>query len=342
MSAERRPLLLAAALAAVLAAVPAFADDFVLSVLAVVFRTAFVGIAWNLMMGYAGQLSLGHALYFGTGAYLVGVLAIRHGVSPWLGMAAAFAVPAALGTAIGALGYRFAVRGVYFALLTIAFAEFARIVFEHWEYVGKAGGLYFPALAAGNLPLESLRGGARFFYYALLVLMLAGWGLAAVLVASPLGYRWRAVREDEDAARAIGVPALRVKLAAVALSGGLTGIAGGWFGLMSGSLFPDSVLGMQVSIEMIVAPILGGLGTLFGPILGAAIAVPLGELSRDLSQQFHLNGLNLLIYGALLMAMVWIAPQGCWPWLAARLGLGRRRPDVPLERGRPAVGTGAP
>lgn len=320
----RRQLAAAAAFTLVLALLPAFASDYHLSVLALIFLSAFVGIAWNLMMGFAGQLSLGHALYFGVGAYIVAILSERYGVTPWLGMVAAFGASAALGAAIGALGFRFAVRGVYFALLTIAFAEFARIVFEHWEFVGRSGGFYLKAMAPDNNPLLSLRGGATFYYYALLVLLVAGWALSMALVRSSIGYRWRAIREDEDAARALGVRAFRFKLLVVALSGGLTGVAGGWFGLMGGSLFPDSVLGMRISIDMIVAPVIGGMGTLFGPILGAFIIIPLNEWSRDLAQAFNINGLNLLIYGLLLMAVIIIAPAGCWPWLARKLCLADR------------------
>ncbi|MCZ7562723.1 MAG: branched-chain amino acid ABC transporter permease [Burkholderiales bacterium] len=313
----------AAAFLAVLALVPAAADDFQLSVLALIFLFAYIGIAWNLMMGYAGQLSLGHALYIGVGAYTVAILAERYGVTPWLGMPVAFALCAALAALTGALGFRFAVRGVYFALLTIAFAEFTRIVFEHWEFVGKTGGFFLRALGPDNRPWSSLRGDATFFYYALLCTLALGWALSAALVSSRIGYEWRAIREDEDAARAIGVRAFRMKVLAASISGGLTGIAGGWFALLGGSLFPETVLGMRMSIDVIIAPIVGGLGSLSGPILGAFIVVPLNELSRDLAQHFNINGLNFLIYGALLMMIVLFAPHGLWPPIARLLRLHR-------------------
>jgi branched-chain amino acid transport system permease protein len=272
-------------------------------------------------MGFAGQLSLGHALYFGIGAYVVALLSERYGVSPWLAMIPAAVLPAAFGLIIGVLGFRFTVRGVYFALLTIAFAECARILFEHWSFVGKTGGLFLKALTPANQPLLSLRGGALFFYYALLLTMLLAWLISALLVRSHIGYAWRAIREDEDASRALGVKVLRMKLLAVAISAAFTGVAGAWFALMNGSLFPDSVLGMQMSINLIVAPIVGGLGTLFGPILGALIIVPINELSRNLAQTFSINGLNLLVYGLLLMVVIKVAPQGCWPGIAQHLRL---------------------
>lgn len=318
-----------------MALLPLFVGKFVLTVMALIFLYAFVGQAWNLMMGFAGQLSLGHSLYFGVGAYVVAVLAQTAGVTPWLGMIPAFILSAAIGAVVGALGFRFSVKGTYFALLTIAFAEFVRILFEHWQFVGATGGFFLRALAPGNQPLVSLRGGPEFFYYAHLILLVIGWLLAAGVVQSRMGYFWRAVREDEDAARALGVPAFRVKLAAVALSAGMTGIAGGWFGLMQGSLFPDTVLGMRMSIDLIIAPIVGGLGTLFGPILGAFLTVPLNEVARDLAQNewardfalrigLHgLAGVHFLIYGGLLGFIICVAPHGLWPLIAKRIGLGR-------------------
>lgn len=334
---SRKELAYAAVFVAALAALPAFVSPFTLAVLALIFLFAFVGHAWNLMMGYAGQLSLGHALYFGVGAYAVALFGETWGISPWLGMVVAFVVAAAIGAAIGALGFRFSVKGTYFALLTIAFAEFFRILFEHWELVGATGGLFYKALGPANRPLLTLRGDSLFFYYAHLVLLVLGWVFLAKIVNTRLGYFWRSVREDEDAARALGVPAFRVKIIAVALSAGMTGIAGGWFGLMQGALFPDRVLGMRLSIDLILAPIVGGLGTLFGPVLGAFIVVPLNELARDIAQAdwakdfaVHIGlhgiaGVHFLIYGLLLGAIIVFAPNGLWPWVARRIGLGRER-----------------
>ena len=316
---------MAVVLLVLLCVVPLVTDDFVLSVLTLIFLFASVGQAWNLMMGYAGQLSLGHALYFGTGAYAMALLINKFDLSAWFGLPVSFAVGAGLGALGGALGFRFAVRGVYFALLTIAFAEFARILFEHWEYAGGSGGLFLKALTPDNQPLLSLRGNAGFFYYALLLTLAVIWLACTLLVHSRIGYYWRAVREDEDAARAIGVPATRVKVLAAAISAGLTGVCGAWYALIQGSLFPDSVLGMRMSIDLIVAPIVGGLGTLFGPILGAIVILPLNELSKDLAQAFSISGLKLIVYGGLLLAIVLFAPHGIWPPLARWLRVGGRK-----------------
>lgn len=332
---SRTQLAWAVAFVAVLAVLPVFASPFIVAVLALIFLFAFVGHAWNLMMGYAGQLSLGHALYFGVGAYAVALFAETWALSPWLGMLVAFVAAALIGAGVGALGFRFSVKGTYFALLTIAFAEFFRILFEHWELVGANGGLFYKAIGPHNVPLASLRGDSTFFYYAHLVLLVIGWIFVARIVNTRLGYFWRSVREDEDAARALGVPAFQVKIIAVALSAGMTGIAGGWFGLMQGALFPDRVLGMRLSIDLILGPIVGGLGTLFGPILGAFIVVPLNELARDIAQAewaknlavglgLHgIAGVHFLIYGILLGAIIVFAPNGLWPWIARRIGVDR-------------------
>jgi branched-chain amino acid transport system permease protein len=319
-----RQVLAAVLFVAVLALLPLVANDFYLSVLALVFLFAYLGQAWNVMTGFAGQLSLGHALYFGVGGYVVAVLAQNFGVTPWFGMIAAFLAAAIAGAIVAALGFRFAVRGVYFALLTLAFAEFARILVEHWDYVGATGGFFFRALAPTNVPLVSLRGGATFFYYALLVMMVAAWCVSTLLLNSRLGYFWRAIREDEDSARALGVPAFRLKVAAVTISAGMTGAGGGWFALLGGSIFPDTMFGMRMSIDMLVAPIVGGLGTVFGPILGAFIIVPLNELAKEVAQKYSISGLSILIYGVLLMTVILVAPNGVWPWVARRLRLTSR------------------
>lgn len=322
---DMRSARLAVLLLVVLSAGPWLLDDFELSVLTLVFLFASVGLAWNLMMGYAGQLSLGHALHFGAGAYAMGLLVTKLGVSAWFGLPLAFAVGALFGALVGALGFRFAVRGVYFALLTIAFAELARILVEHWAFAGGNGGLFLPALTADNRPLLSLRGDAGFFYIALLVTLAVIWLACALLVRGRIGYYWRAVREDEDAARAIGVPATRVKVLAAALSAGFTGVCGAWYALIQGSLFPDSVLGMRMSIDLIIAPIVGGLGTLFGSILGAIVIQPLNELSKDFAQEFSISGLKLIVYGAVLLVIVLFAPHGIWPPLARWLRIGGRK-----------------
>lgn len=312
-----------AVFAGVLACGPLVLDGYLLSLLALAFAFAFFGAAWNVMMGFAGMLSLGHGLYIGIGGYTVAVLLVAFGVTPWVGLPLAGALCAAIGAAIAWTGFRFAVRGVYFALLTLAAAEFARILFEHWAFVGGTGGFFLPALGAANVPVLSLRGGPDFFYLAFLLLLTAALAVTLAIRHSRMGYRLMAIREDEDAARASGVPVLRMRIAAAALSGGMTGVGGGMFALMNGSLFPNTMMGVAISIEVMIAPIVGGLGTVFGPAIGALFVMPVHELSEHLAQEVGVFGLNTLIYGVLVLVVVVFLPSGIGP-SAARL-LRRRR-----------------
>lgn len=301
---------------------PLVLSPYWLSLLTLIFFYVCVGQAWNLMMGYTGILSLGNALFFGLGGYVTAVLASRYGIIPWIGLPLGALVGAAMGAVIAWLGFRFSVRGIYFALLTIAFAEFFRILFDNWDYVGGAGGVFLASLKPDQSILVNLRGSSLLFYYGFLVLAAAATALSAWLVTGRLGFFWRAIREDEEAARALGVRARAMKILVVAISAAMTAVAGGLFGLMNGSLFPDSMLGMAMSIEIIIAPIIGGLGTLVGPIVGAFFVVPVTEIANDVGQRVGIFGLNTFVYGVLVFLVIVFLPQGIWPrvrsWVAGR------------------------
>jgi branched-chain amino acid transport system permease protein len=300
---------------ALMAALPLILDAAVLSVLTLIFFYAYLGQAWNLTMGFVGLLSLGHALFLGLGGYVTALLLQRYGISPWLGLPVGAALSAGAGAVIGWLGFRFAVRGIFFALLTIAFAEFIRILFDNWAFVGGSGGFFLSAVSEKTNTMVTLRGGTRLYYYVFLVLMAAAFLLCRWLLDRPTGYYWRAIREDESAARSLGIKAFRYKVLAVALSAAMTAIGGGMFALLNGSLFPNSVMSMGMSIEIIIAPIIGGLGTLFGPIVGAFFMVPVMELSNHLGQSLGIFGLNTFVYGLLVFAVIAFLPDGLWPWL---------------------------
>ncbi len=329
----RRGRLLFGGFALVLAVWPLGIDDaYLVSVAITMLWFAAVGQAWNLMMGFAGQLSLGHTLYVGLGAYTAAALYVHFGIGPWIGVWAAVAVAAAAGAVIGGLGFRFGVRGVYFALLTIAFAEFTRIGFDHLDWLGGSAGFFLPLDHDGALPWADLRGPPLLFYYLLLAYTLGLFLLCRAVIARPLGYRWRAVREDQEAAAASGINVFRTKLAAAVMSAALTAPAGVIQAFYYNNLFPDQAFAMHRSIEMILAPIVGGIGTLFGPILGAVVLTPLGEaLTLGLEAlAIDLPGLKQTVYGVLLVVIVLRLPSGVWPPLARRLGLGdaaTRTPD---------------
>ncbi|AIB14215.1 branched-chain amino acid ABC transporter (plasmid) [Azospirillum argentinense] len=321
-----RGIVLLALCGALLLAAPMIADRYVLSVLTTVLWFAYVGQAWNVMMGFSGLLSLGHALYVGLGAYVSAALFVHFGIGPWAGMWVAMLAATAAGCFIGFLGFRFGVRGVHFALLTIAFAEVARIGFDHLQWFGGSGGFFIPVAGDVGNDVLNLRGSPELFYYVILALVLAALALSRVLLHSRLGYQWLAVREEPEAAEAVGVDLFRARIAAVAVSSALTALGGVFQAFYFNNLFPEQVFSMGRSIEIILPAIVGGIGTLIGPILGAFILTPLGELLTFLIEAtgFDLPGLKQLFYGVALVVIVVYRPDGVWPWLADRLGLVRR------------------
>jgi len=318
---QRRSAMALAFFVAVMLVLPLFAGNYVVSMLVVVLFSAYVGQAWNLMMGYAGQLSLGHALYVGLGAYISGALFVHYGLPPWIGMLAGMAAAGLAGVVIAALSFRFGVTGVYFALLTIAFAEFTRIAFNHFAWVGGSSGLYLPVVTLTRDDIVHLRGSPTMFYYVLLALTLAALALSHLLLGRRVGFYWRAIREDQEAAQAAGIDVFRYKVAAVALSATMTAIAGALMAFYDNNLYPDTAFGISRSIDIITAPIIGGLGTLFGPILGAFVLTMLSETMTSLSANLGVNGLKQWIYGATLLVIVMLQPAGLWPWLKTLLRL---------------------
>lgn len=323
----RGRLVLAVLLVTLLAA-PLVANRYLVSVLILIFYFAYIGHAWNLMMGFAGQLSLGHALYVGLGGYVAALLWLKFGIGPWLGVFPAMAVAAAFGAVIGWLGFRFSIEGVYFALLTIAFAEFTRIGFDHFDFAGGSGGLFLPVQSERSGEWWNLRGGQALFYYLALGLACGATLLVAWVSRSRLGYQWLAVREDQDAARALGIDVFRAKMQAVLISSAMTAVGGVFFAFYYNNLFPHQVFDMHRSIELIMVPIVGGLGTVFGPIVGAFILTPVGELLITATERLGVNapGAKALFYGLTLMVIISLRPSGVWPWLSRVLGLSERRP----------------
>jgi branched-chain amino acid transport system permease protein len=310
-------------LAAVMLAAPLVLDRYVVSVLILVCLAAYTGQAWNILLGFAGLLSLGHALYLGLAAYISAGLYVHFGIGPWLGVFPAVTVCVAVAAVLGWLAFRFRIEGVYFALLTIAFAEVARIGFDHIGFTGGAGGFFLPVRSEDQGQWWNLRSGPTFFYYLALLLAAGAFLLCAVLRRSRLGHRWLAVREDPEAARALGIHINRARMSALLLSAGMTGIAGVFQAFYANNLFPSQIFDISRSIDIILAPIIGGVGTLFGPILGAFVLAPLGEILISITGAIGLNapGMKALVFGLFLMAIIAGVPTGLWPRLASLLRL---------------------
>ena len=318
---------------AALLVTPAVANSYQLSVLTTLLWFAYVGQAWNVMMGFAGQLSLGHSLYVGLGAYASAALAVHFGIGPWAGLWAGVALAAVAGAAIGVLGFRFGVHGVYFALLTIAFAEITRVAFDHIGWLGGSGGFFLPVSRHLTSNLADLRGPPAMFYYVILALTLAALALCRWLLARRTGYYWQAIREDQEAAQALGINVFRYKLTAVVVSAAMTAIGGVFHAFYYNNLFPEEIFSVSRSIEIILGAMIGGIGTLFGPILGAFVLTALGELlSSGLDHAgIAVPGTKQFVYGGALVAIVIFAPGGIWPPLARRLGL-IQIPAKPLRK----------
>jgi len=328
-------------LVAVLLALPQFASGYVLSVTIICLYLSFVGQAWNMMLGFAGLLSIGHALFVGLGAYTSGYLFTKHGVPPVIGVVAAVAIAMIMGSIIGYLGFRFAIGGVYFALLTIAFSEFVRILLDHAKFLGGTEGLFLPVTQESRrgVDLVNLRGAPQMYYYVILALAGGAFLACRALLHGRIGYYWRAIRDNPEAAEAVGVHIFRFRMYAVVLSSGMAGIAGVFYAFYYNNLFPEQVLGIERSIEITLAPIVGGVGTLFGPIFGAFILTPLGEFltyavdglkeSGIIAKNVKTDGVKLMFWGLAVALIVLLQPKGLWPWVCKLLGLVK----PPGERG---------
>jgi len=301
-----RQLAAIAAFAVAVALLPAVTSSgVVLNMAIMTLYAALLGQAWNLLAGFGGQFSFGHAVFFGTGAYAAAVLQARFGWNAWAALPAALALGAAVGGFIGTLSFRYGLRGSYFALVTLAFAEVFRILANNVQFTGAGVGLM--------IRLEP--GAARFqfadkagYLYVILAFVVLGLLISWWLKHSRYGAWLQAVRDSEDSAAALGVNVFAVKLQAIMLSGALTAAAGVFYVQYFQYIDPSLAYGPAVSVEALLGPIIGGLGTVWGPILGATVLHLLGEATRGLVPS--LPGINLIAYGVLLVLMIMYLPRG--------------------------------
>jgi branched-chain amino acid transport system permease protein len=304
----------------ILVALPWIVSSYAVTVLIFIFFYAYLGQAWNIVGGYAGQLSAGHAAFVGVGGYVAALLSMHAGLTPWIGMWIGGMVAAALGAFIGYLGFRFGLRGFYFVLLTVAFSEICRVVALNVDAVGGALGLYITF--TGN-PRQFQFQDNRVYYYVALALMLGATALVWALERHRLGAYLTAIRQDEGACEALGIDTLRCKMVAMVLSSFLTGVGGTFYAFYLFSLQPNAVFGIPLSVEIIIRPIVGGAGTVLGPILGSFILSPLAEIARTYFAQGGWSGVHLIVYGLLLIGVVLFLPRGAYP---ALVRLAKRRP----------------
>ncbi len=332
---NRRALICLSLLGIALLLLPLFAGSYLLSVMTLILFFAFAGQAWNVMMGFCGQLSLGHSLYVGVGAYVAAGLFVHLGIGPWAGVWLAIICCVALGCTIGFLAFRFGISGVYFALLTIAFAEFTRIGFDHLQWTGGPGGMFLKVAQRDTIDIVNFRGPPAMYYYAILALAAGALALCTWLLRSRAGYYWQAIRENEEAAQALGINTFRWKMLAVAISSAMTAVAGVFYAFYYNNLFPEQIFHISRSIEIILGPIIGGVGTLFGPILGAAVLTLLADGITDLlaAAGVEVPGIKQVFYGIVLLVVVMFLPHGIWPTLARKLGLSQDEGAAPAPSG---------
>ncbi|MBV8916064.1 MAG: branched-chain amino acid ABC transporter permease [Acetobacteraceae bacterium] len=279
----------------------------------------FAGLAqaWNILGGYCGQISLGHALYLGIGAYVSTMLFVHGGVPPTAGMFVGGAVAGLCALLVGWPCFR--LSGHYYAIATVVVGEIGYLLFLNWDWVGAATGLYVPFKGESLIDLQ-FRTDKLPFHYVALAFAAVTWAVAFVIEGRAWGYAWRAVRDDVVAARSLGVRVFPSKMAAAAISGFLTGMGGAIYAQYVGYIDPDSILAGQLSILIALPAVLGGVGTLWGPLVGAAVLIPLSELSRSYLGGGG-RGVDLMIYGGLIVLVALLRPAG----LVSLFG-GRPRP----------------
>ena len=314
---------------AALAAVPLVtSSNVVLNFLVMALVIALVGQGWNVLGGYGGQYSFGHSAFFGTGAYVTAILQVRYGVNAWVGLAVGIVAGALVGAVIGALSFRSGLKGSYFALVTLAFAEVLRILASVAPITGAGVG----TLIKLDLRPEAFQFQSRApFYWIILALVAVSLIIVKLIEASRFGAWLVAVRENEDAARALGVDVTLVKLGAMTISAAITATAGCFYAQYF--LFVDSGIayGPWISVEALLAPIIGGIGTAIGPLLGALVVKTLGEVTKLVAGDAP--GLDLVIYGGVLILVVAFAPRGIAGLFAGLRDRWPRSRTISPERG---------
>lgn len=302
-----RPMLLLALAVAVLACIAPLLSIYGQHIFILIALYGSVALAWNILGGMAGQMSLGHALFVGAGAYVSTALYLNFGISPWIGLVVAAILGGALGAAMGYTVFRCKLSGVYFALVTLALAEMALHIVDNIPALGGANGLAIPS----RPDFANFQFGKLGFCYAALGVLAVASAVILAIHRSRLGYVFLAIRENERSAAALGIDVVQGKVIAAAISGALAALVGPVFANYVLFIDPESVLGVPLSIDALLFAFVGGLGSLFGPLLGAVVLVPLTEFLRDLLGG-RLAGVHLIVYGIVLILVMRLAPRGLW------------------------------
>jgi len=303
--ASKRDLAVILAVGAFFLILPRFIGDYFLHLIIMIFFFGYLGSAWNILGGYAGQFSFGHAAFFGIGAFTSTLLYIHAGISPWIGIFLAGIAGILLGLLTGALSFRYGLRGPYFALVMLAFAEMLRVVAVEWMAVKYPMGIYMALKPDSFWDFQFKKSS---YYYIIFFMLAVILFLTKAIEGKKIGSYFKAIRENENAADALGINTFRYKLLAMSISAFFTAIGGTFYAQYFLTIDSESAFGVGVSIEILLGPIIGGAGTVLGPLLGAGILEFLSEEIRDLIRGY--SGLNLIIYGSILIAVIIFLPNG--------------------------------
>jgi branched-chain amino acid transport system permease protein len=291
----------------ILGIIPLFIKNpYLLHVLIMLYFLTYLGGGWNILGGYTGQFSLGHATFFGIGAYASTLLYLYWGIPPWVGMLIGGVISMLVGIFVGFLCFRYGVRGVYFVLITLCFNEIVRLIFINWKMSGGPSGILIPL--KGNSFLNFQFTDKIPYYYIMLLMtilmILTTWRIEK----NWLGDYMIAIREDEDASEALGIDTTRYKLIPMAISCFAMALGGTFYAQYMLYIQPDITIGIPLSIQIIFGPIVGGMGTIWGPLIGATILTAFSEISRVTIGQYR--GMHLMVYGVFIILIMLYMPHG--------------------------------
>lgn len=281
-------------------------DPYAQNVLVLTLMYAALAQSWNILSGYCGQISLGHGLYFGIGAYVSTLLFVWAGIPPWFGMVAGGVLAGGLAAALGYFLFR--LSGHYFTIATFVVAEVGFLLMLNWEWAGGALGIQIPFDGDSWASLQFARDKVPYITVALGLAGLA-WLVTFALERSKWGFWWRAIKDNPDAAESLGVEVFGSKVAAAAISAFLTAVCGSFYAQFVSYIDPESVMSFHFSLLIALPAVLGGIGTLWGPVLGAVVLIPMSELTRSYLGGSG-NGTDLIIYGVLILSISLLRPQG--------------------------------
>ncbi|AOV07420.1 branched-chain amino acid ABC transporter permease [Sporosarcina ureilytica] len=310
-----KSLALVASILALLVIFPVFIESqYIMHISILILYYSLVSQAWNILSGYSGQFSFGHAVFFGTGAYTSSILLTKYAMTPWIGMLIGAAFAVIIGLVIGFLSFRYKLRGAYFALGTLAFAEMLRIIVQNLEFFNKTLGIL---ITINPDPLMFQFESRMGYYYTILIFSILATMLVFYISRSRLGFNLVAIRENEEAAQSLGVNTFKNKMIAIAISAAITALGGTFYAQYILYIEPPTTFGNDVSVAILLPAIIGGMGTVFGPFVGALVLVPLGEITAHLFGGFA--GAHLMAYGVILIVVILYLPGGIVGWILERL-----------------------